>query len=174
MSQSFLEDYTIVDIETTGLSPANNEIIELSAIKIRNNNIVEKFSTLVKPSSKINSFITGLTGITNDMVKNAPSINNVLEEFLKFVSNDCIIGHNINFDLRFIKHNLQKHLNTDLENTSIDTVKVARKFCPKLSSYKLSNLATHFNIDTSGHHRALKDCEMTFDIYNKIQEHAKV
>ena len=172
MDKSFLADYTIVDIETTGLSPTSNEIIELSAIRVRGNKIVEKFSTLVKPHGTINAYISGLTGITNTMVQSAPDIKTVLPSFQQFLSNDCILGHNINFDIRFIQHNMMKHLNLSFDNTSLDTVRLARKFCPNLGSYKLSNLASHFNINADGHHRALKDCEMTFDVYNKIRESA--
>ena len=172
MKNTFLQDYTIVDIETTGLSPINNEIIELSAIKVRNNKVVEKFTTLVKPNARINSYITNLTGITNEMVKSAPDIKNILPEFCKFLQGDCILGHNINFDIRFIQHNLMKYFETELSNSSLDTVKLARKFCPNLGSYKLASLASHFDINAEGHHRALKDCEMTYNLYNKIQEHA--
>lgn len=174
MENAFLTDYTVVDIETTGLSPQTNEIIELSAIKIRSGKAVEKFTTLVKPNGIINSYITNLTGITNDMVKNAPVIEKVLSEFCDFVADDCIMGHNISFDLRFIKYNLQKYFGKELLNNSVDTVKVARKYCPKLSSYKLANLAAHFDINAQGHHRALKDCEMTFNLYNKIRESLKI
>lgn len=169
MDKIFLEDYTVVDIETTGLSPDKNEIIELSAIKIRQGKVVENFTTLIKPEGHINSYITKLTGIDDEMVKNSPKIEDVIENFCKFLSNDCILGHNISFDLRFIRHNLLKHCNLELTNSSLDTVRLARKYCPKLASYKLSSLADHFAIDSEGHHRALKDCEMTLTLYNKIK-----
>ncbi len=166
----FLSDYTIVDIETTGLSPLKDEIIELSAIRVRNNLIADKFSSLVKPYGVINPFISSLTGITNDMVSDAPDIQSTLCKFYQFLLNDCIVGHNINFDYRFLQHNLEKHLGLQLNNKKLDTVKLARKFCPNLPSYKLSNLAKYFNISTEGHHRALKDCEITYNVYYKIQE----
>lgn len=172
MENPFLKDYTIVDLETTGLSPAKNEIIEISALKIRDNKVVEKFTTLVKPDGEINSFISELTGITNDMVQTAPKINSVLPDFIDFVKNDCIIGHNIEFDLRFLRHNYNKYFTNSLDNKSLDTVKLARKFCPNLGSYKLENLAKQFNISTKGHHRALNDCEMTFQLYNAIRKNS--
>lgn len=167
---SFLSDYTIVDIETTGLSPLKDEIIELSAIKVRNNTIMDKFSSLIKPDGIINPFISSLTGITNEMVKDAPDLKSTLLSFKQFLAGDCIVGHNINFDYRFLKHNIEKHLGATIDNKLLDTVKLARKFCPNLPSYKLSNLAKHFNISTAGHHRALKDCEITYNVYYKIQE----
>ncbi len=172
MENQFLKDYTIVDIETTGLSPNKNEIIEISALKIRDNKVVEKFTTLVKPDADINSFISDLTGITNDMVQTAPNIKSVLPDFIDFVKNDYIIGHNIEFDLRFLRHNYSKYFTNSIDNKSLDTVKLARKFCPNLGSYKLENLAKQFNISTKGHHRALNDCEMTFQLYNVLRQNS--
>ena len=166
----FLSDYTIVDIETTGLSPLRDEIIEISALKVREHIVVDKFSTLTKPAALISPFISALTGITNEMVKDAPEIKSILLSFKDFLANDCIVGHNINFDYRFLHHNLEKYFGTGLDNDRLDTVKLARKFCPDLPSYKLSSLAKHFDINTEGHHRALKDCEMTYNLYNKIIE----
>ena len=101
----FPSDYTVIDIETTGLSSKYNEIIELSAIKIRNNKIADKFSTLVKPNCMISPFITNLTGITNDMVKNAPNVKEAILKYIDFISDDIVIGHNVNFDIGFIFHN---------------------------------------------------------------------
>ena len=167
---SFLSDYTIVDIETTGLSPLRDEIIELSAIKVRNNSITDKFSSLTKPVGLISPFISSLTGITNEMVKDAPELKNALLSFRQFLADDCIVGHNINFDYRFLRHNIEKHLGLLLNNNRLDTIRLARKFCPNLPSYKLANLAKHFNISTEGHHRALKDCEITYCVYYKIKE----
>ena len=86
----FIENFTVIDIETTGLSCEKNEIIELSAIRVRNGIITDKFSSLVKPSGHINSFIKNLTGISNEMVENAPDIKSVLPEFMEFVSQDVL------------------------------------------------------------------------------------
>ena len=171
---NFISDYTIVDIETTGLSTIRDEIIEISAIRVRNNSIVDTFSSLTKPEGIISTFITSLTGITNEMVKNAPDIKSTLSDFYNFLSKDCIVGHNINFDYRFLQYNINKYLGKELYNKKLDTVKLARKFCPNLESYKLANLAKYFNISTAGHHRALKDCEITYNVYYKIFENSQV
>ena len=116
------ENYTVVDIETTGLSPQKDDIIELSALKVRDNKVVEEFSTLLKSLKGVNSFISGLTGITNSMLNNAPIIEDVLPEFLAFIGNDIILGHNVNFDMRFIKAKTQLVLNKMVENSIMDTM----------------------------------------------------
>ena len=164
------KDYTVIDIETTGLSCEKNEIIELSAIRIRNNKIIKEFSSLVKPQGKINYFIKQLTGISNEMVKTAPSIAKVLPEFMNFISTDTLIGHNIKFDLRFISHNLQIYTPQKLNNSKIDTMQLSRKYLPELTNHKLQTLAEHFNINTKGHHRALTDCIITHSVYQNIKQ----
>lgn len=167
--QEFIDNYTVIDIETTGLSCEKNEIIELSALKIRDNKIVDEFSSLVKPAGHINSFIRGLTGISDELVKDASDITKVLPNFISFIDNDTVLGHNVKFDLRFIKYNLKKHFQKDFNNAAVDTMRVSRKYCTELTSHRLQVLAEHFNISTKGHHRALKDCEITNDVYQNIK-----
>ena len=162
------DNYTVIDIETTGLSRTKNEIIELSAVKIRNNKIAQTFSTLVKPNGYINSFIQNLTGITNDMVNNAPSIESVLDKYIKFIGDDTVIGHNVKFDIGFINNNCIKYYDKEFSNDSIDTCKLAKKYTD-LKRRNLETVAHHFNIDTSGHHRAQKDCIMTYGIYDAMK-----
>lgn len=164
----FPSDYTIIDIETTGLSTTKNEIIELSALKVRNDKIISQYSSLIKPDNSIGSFITKLTGITNEMVADSPKITEVLPDFTEFISDDCIIGHNVNFDINFIYDNLLRHFNREFSNDYVDTMRLARKFC-KFPSHRLSYLAERFEISTEGHHRALNDCIMTYEIYKKIK-----
>ena len=96
------ENYTVIDIETTGLSPTMNEIIQLSALKIKNDKIVDSFTSFVKPNGRISSFISSLTGITNDMVSAAPQIKDVLNDYIDFIGQDIIVGHNVHFDINFI------------------------------------------------------------------------
>lgn len=161
-------NYTVIDIETTGLSSSRNEIIEISALKVRNDEIISKFSSLIKPEKPIGTFITKLTGITNAMTENAPNITKVLPEFLEFISDDCILGHNVHFDINFIYANLMRHFNTGLPNDYTDTLRLARKYC-EFKSNSLENLSRQFNISSKGHHRAMNDCIMTFEIYKKIK-----
>ncbi len=167
----FPSDYTVVDIETTGLSPHKCEIIEISALKVRGDKIVDTFSSLIKPSKPVSSFITNLTGITNDMVNAAPDIKSVLPEFLTFAGKDFILGHNVNFDINFIYDNLKKYFSRDFTNNFIDTMHLSRKYCD-LRRHNLKSLAEHYNISLEGHHRALNDCNITFNVYQNIKKDA--
>lgn len=167
----FPSDYTVVDIETTGLSPDKCEIIEISALRVRNDEIVDTFSTLIKPSKKIDPFIVRLTGITDDMVAEAPKIKAVLPEFMNFVAEDYILGHNVNFDINFIYDNWKKYFKKEFNNDYIDTMKLSRVHCD-LPSHRLKALAKHYDVSIKGHHRALVDCEITFKIYKHIKNEA--
>ena len=102
------------------------------------------------------------------MVAYSPKITEVLPDFTEFVASDCIIGHNVNFDINFIYDNIKRHFNKEFSNDYVDTMRLARKFC-KFSSHRLSYLAEQFEISTEGHHRALNDCIMTYEIYKKIK-----
>lgn len=162
-------DYTVVDIETTGFSRQLDEIIEISALKVRNDKIVGKFSTLIKPSCRVSRFITDLTGINNSMLLYAPKIYQVLPKFKRFVGDDILLGHNIKFDIGFISANYYKYFGKYLFNEYFDTCKMARRFC-STPNHKLSTLANYYGINTEGHHRALKDCKITFELYNLIKK----
>jgi len=164
-----LDNYIIFDIETTGLDSSYDEIIEIGAIRIENNKVVSKFQSLVKPNIEIDDYISELTGITNDMVKNAPKIEDVLPQFMEFVGNEILIGHNVNFDINFIYDNLYINNYKVLKNDFIDTMRLARKLLPELPHHRLIDLADYFNIDFSNNHRALRDCEITLSIYENLK-----
>lgn len=166
----FEESYVIVDLETTGLSPIKNEIIEIGAIKVENNKIVDSLDILVKPENAVSSFITSLTGITNDMLIDAVEIKEALKIFIDFANNSMLIAHNANFDMGFLNNNLQKHFNYSLENRCLDTLALSRKYVKGIKNYKLETLANYFNVNYSGAHRSLKDCEITYEIYKKLVE----
>ena len=163
------DDYTVVDLETTGLSPYYDEILELAAIRVRGNEIVETYQQLVKPQCRISAFITSLTHITEEMVKDAPRIWDVLPGFLDFVGKDILVGHNISFDARFLHCNVGNYLNRPFENDYVNTVRIARKGLPGLPNYKLDELCTILEIDASNHHRALADCEQTNQLYQTLK-----
>jgi len=167
---SFPSDYVVFDIETTGLNTYYNEIIEISAIKVRNDKVVDEFSTLIKPVGKIGKFITNLTGITNEMVSESPSIDKVLEEFLLFIGNDILVGHNVNFDINFVSANLVKLGYDGLVNDFIDNLRIARKVLTELRHHRLGDLAEYYLIDNKGAHRGLKDAYMTYEIFLKLKD----
>ena len=165
-----LSDYIVFDIETTGLDSSYDEVIEIGAIKIKNDKIVSKFNSLVKPKNAIDEYITELTGITNEMVKDAPTIEEVLPDFMDYIDNDILIGHNVNFDINFIYDNLYRNKLDVLTNNFIDTMRISRKLLPNLSHHRLIDLARYFEIDTTNNHRTLKDCEITMNVYENLKE----
>ena len=166
----FVDDYVLVDIETTGLSPINDDIIEIGAIKVINNKIVDKYSQLIQINKSLSPFITNLTGITNNMLKSGKEPNIVFNEFVNFVGEEVIIGHNVNFDLGFLTNKCKKYIDYNLTNDYIDTMYLARKLVPDSTNYKLGTLAKYFNISYEGAHRGLKDVEITYEVYNCLRK----
>ena len=165
----FPSDYTVVDIETNGLISGVSEIIEVSALKYRNEVLQDSFSTLIKPTNHISWFITRLTGITDEMVENAPDINEVMQAFYDFIGKDILIGHNVNFDVNFLYDNLWIHNGLILDNPFIDTLRLARKALPQLPDHKQTTVAEYYGIATVGAHRALRDCEICNACYLNLK-----
>ena len=162
-------DYVLVDIETTGFSPQYDDIIEIGALKIVNNKIVDEFQSLIKTNHKLSSIITNLTGITNDMLLSGKDINIVLKEFKEFVGDNVIVAHNANFDINFLYDKCALYINEYLRNDFIDTMKVSKKLLPNLSNYKLSTISNYLGIDYSNAHRGLEDVKITYKVYNKLK-----
>ena len=130
-------DYTVVDIETTSLDSFHGEILEISAIKVRNKEEVDHFSELIKTNEELGYFTTNLTGITNEMMlKEGKELEDVLQSFKAFLGNDIIVGHNVNFDINFLYDNMEEHLDTYLSNDYVDTLRIARKVLPNLRHLK--------------------------------------
>lgn len=166
----FPENYVVLDIETTGLSPQVNEIIELSALKIENGSITQEFNSLVKPATKISPFISNLTGITDSLVANAPHIKDAIKDFNDFCDGQIILGHNVTFDINFITTKLHKYHQVEFSNDYIDTLRIARLLLPQLPNKKLGTIARHFQFNTDGMHRGLKDCKVTNLCFCKFKE----
>lgn len=166
----FPDNYVLVDIETTGLDPKFDRIIEISAIKIKENKVLDTFSTLVNPCVRIDTFITDLTGITNEMVKDSPTIENVLPTFLDFIQDNIIVGHNINFDINFLYDYCNLCGLASLKNSFIDTMRLSRRIFKDIPNYKLQTVASYLNVNIDISHRSLNDCQTTFAVYNKLKE----
>ena len=164
----FPNEFTVIDIETTGLSTEYDEIIEISAIQVRNNTIFKTFSSLVQPSFEIDEYIEELTGITNEMLKNAPKISSVLPDFLNFIENDILLGYNVNFDINFLYDSAEKLSCGVLKNDFIDVMRIFRKLYPELKHHRLKDLSDLYNIDYSNAHRSLADCEITLAGYTYL------
>ncbi len=168
---AFPENYVIVDIETTGLSSEYDSIIEISAIKVRNNEITDTFDNLVyEDGAYIDSFIEQLTGITQSMIQNAPSIKDILPSFLEFVESDIIIGQNISFDINFLYDRSLKYLNKLLINNHVDIARISRKLYKDEPHHRLEDIANRYGIDYSGAHRGLTDCKITFKALSALKQ----
>ena len=152
----FPADYTVVDLETTGLNPATDLIIEFAALKVRNGEIIDKFQSLCDPGFPIPPQIEAITGISSEMVRNSPNPRSVLPDFLDFVEDDFVVGHNVLFDVRFIAA-----CNGDFKNTYIDTMRLFRKLHPNLMHHRLSDMVHFYNATNESAHRALSDCFAT-------------
>lgn len=161
-------EYVILDIETTGLEPTQHEITEIGALKIKGHEVQSMFSSLIRPASPISSEITNITGIDDAMVKNAPSVKEVLPKFIDFVADSILIAHNAEFDLAFIKQNLKQISDKELNNSVICTVKLARYLLPNLKNHKLLTVAAHLGIPVENRHRAMGDAEATYQIWIKF------
>ncbi len=171
--REWIDSYVVIDIETTGLTPLYDEIIEFAAIKIKNNSIIDSYSTLVKPSQPISSFITSLTGITNEMLENAPKLENIMNNIISFIADSTIIGHNVSFDINFLYDNLFELSAKKLTNNYMDTLYLARKIIPNMDNHRLSTLKEYFNISTENSHRAYDDAYACYITYESLRKLAK-
>lgn len=167
----YVPDYVVFDLETTGTSWINDAIIEISAIRINGKRVKETFSTLVNPGRAIPCGATAVNGITDEMVADAPRIQEALPEFLAFIGNETLVGHNIqSFDLKFVYQAAEQFLGRTVQNDYIDTLYMARRCLPQLAHHRLTDLAAYFRISSEGAHRALNDCQMNWQCYEKMGE----
>lgn len=169
-SEDNYERYVVVDIETTGLND-EDQIIEIGAVLVLNGEINSKFSLLIQCDNPIPDEISRLTGITsNDLKKNGISQEKALKQFLEFCEDDILVGHNINFDMRFLQISCKNNGLPIIKNRIVDTMTLARKKIRYTSRYSLSAIATHFGIEHEIKHRALDDCILTYRIFEKLKE----
>lgn len=167
--EKYNSDYVIFDLETTGISARYDEVIEISALKVKNHEIVEEFSQLVNPKRAIPYGASAVNGIRDDMVENAPVFEDVLPSFIQFIEEDILVGHNIHsFDMKFIYRDAEKYLGKVPNNDYIDTLSLARKCLPELSHHRLTDLAEHYHLSTKGAHRALNDCYMNQQVFEYL------
>ncbi len=166
---SRFDNFTAIDLETTGLYPASDQIIELGAVKFVEGRLVETYSQLVKPSASISSEITRITGIDDEMVTNAPALDAVFGDFKSLLDKSpWVVGQNVDFDLGFLKPHLSHIEFADLEKKTLDTAVLARALFPRIQRYSLSTLAAYFGAERGAAHRALSDCRATGDVYLKL------
>lgn len=163
-----VQDYTVVDLETTGLSPRTDKIIEIGAVKVRNGKVVDTFDMFINPGRALPPRIIELTGIHNEDVENEPYIEDIFPEFVAFAGDDILLGHNITFDYSFLKKAaLNQKIN--FERETMDTLKIARRFLVDLESKSLGFLCQYYNIPINAH-RAIGDAIATHELYQKLLE----
>ena len=167
--KSFDDTFVVFDLETTGLNKYKEEITEIGAVKIQGNKIIDRYSVFVNPGRHIPEKITQLTGITDDMVADAPTIKEILPEFLKFCSGCILVAQNAQFDTGFIKVNCGKY-GYEYNFPYVDTLILARSLHPELANYRLDTLSKHYNVVLENHHRAVDDAEATANVFMKMTE----
>ena len=164
-------DYVVFDLETTGISPKWDQVIEISAVKVRNGQVTEEFSSLVNPGRKIPAAASKVNKITDAMVAGAPSFAPVLRKFLDFTEGLLLVGHNIaGFDMKFLYRDAEALLGTVVENDYLDTLQMARSCLPGLAHHRLTDLAGYYGISLEGAHRALNDCRMNQQVYECMEK----
>lgn len=166
--QSLDDTFVVFDIETTGLSKETESITEIGAVKVVDGKIIDRFSTFVNPERHIPAEITKLTGITNEMVADAPVITEILPKFLEFCQEAVLVAHNANFDTGFIRLNAERKCGIEVKNTVLDTLELSRALLPELKKHKLDIICEQLGVSLEGHHRAVNDAEATAEVFLKF------
>ena len=169
-----LEDstYVVFDVETTGLSAIYDTIIELAAVKMKNGEIIDRFESFANPHHKLSSTTINLTGITDDLVENAPEVDEVLTKFRDWSEDAIFVAHNASFDMGFLNMGYKKLGFGKATNPVIDTLELARFLYPDMKNHRLNNLAKKFDVELVQHHRAIYDAETTGHLLMKMLKDA--
>jgi DNA polymerase-3 subunit alpha (Gram-positive type) len=158
----------ILDLETTGFDPRTDRIVEIGAIKVRDDAIIDQFHHLVNPGCPIPFPATSVHHITDEMVEREGTIEEILPGFLQFIGQDTLVAHNAKFDMGFVNFWVEKLGLPKVQNPVICTLQLSRRTFPSFMSYKLGELAREFNIPLGIQHRALADVATTWEIYKVL------
>ena len=161
--------YCVLDLETTGFSPKTEKITEVGIMKVKNGEVIDSFSCFVNPEKPIPPRVIEVTNITDDMVKDAETIDKVFPKILEFLGDSVIVAHNATFDVGFLKY-VAKDLGYDFDYTYVDTLALARKIYPNLKKYKLGKIADYLKIKVEVAHRALDDVDTTVKVLNEMMK----
>ncbi|MEN8699497.1 PolC-type DNA polymerase III [Bacillus infantis] len=153
--------YIVFDVETTGLSAVYDTIIELAAVKIHDGEIIDRFESFANPHHPLSATTINLTGITDDDVRNAPEVEEVLRRFKEWSQNDILVAHNASFDMGFLNTGYKRYGLGKAANPVIDTLELARFLLPEMKNHRLNTLAKKFDVELTQHHRAIYDAEAT-------------
>ncbi len=164
--------YCVLDLETTGLSFRTEKITEIGIMKVKNHEVIDEFSTFVNPEKPIPQRVVEVTNITDEMVKDAPTIDKILPKVLEFVGDSVLVAHNADFDIGFLKHNCSE-LGLKLGNTYIDTLRLAKELFPQYKKYKLGIIAENLGIKVEVAHRALDDVDTTVKVFKVMLDMLK-
>ncbi|MCD5322721.1 MULTISPECIES: PolC-type DNA polymerase III [Pontibacillus] len=167
------DEYVVFDVETTGLSAIYDTVIELAAVKIKEGEIIDRFESFANPHEPLSQTTTDLTGITDDMVKDAPDPDEVFKDFHKWMGDSILVAHNASFDMGFLNAGLQKIGYEKASNPVIDTLELARLVVPQLKNHRLNTLCKQFDIELTQHHRAIYDAEATGYLLWKLLKEAQ-
>jgi DNA polymerase III subunit alpha, Gram-positive type len=155
------DTYVVFDVETTGLSAVYDKIIELAAVKIYDGEVIDRFEAFANPHHRLSATTINLTGITDDMVENAPEIEEVLQKFHDWTGDSIFVAHNASFDMGFLNVGYKRMGHEKVKNPVIDTLELARYLYPEFKNHRLNTLAKKFDIELTQHHRAIYDAEAT-------------
>lgn len=170
----YIPDYVVYDLETTGTSYKTDRIVEISAIRVQGGRTAAEFTSLVNPECSIPAAASRINHITDDMVADAPTIREILPEFLDFAGELPLVGHNIHtFDMKFIYRDCKQYFGKVPDNDYVDTLPVARACLPKLQHHRLVDLAEYYKIPAAGAHRALNDCRINQKVYECLGQELK-
>lgn len=164
-----MKDYVAFDLETTGLSPDSDQIIEIGAVKIRDGRISGKYNCIIHPEIEVSDFIINLTGISRDMLRKGIPLKEGVEEFLGFSGDLPVLGHNVMFDYKFMKM-AAASFKYPFEKTGVDTLKVARKLLTGLENKKLETLCAHYHYVNQAAHRAFDDALATAVVFEQMKK----
>ncbi|TDQ39682.1 PolC-type DNA polymerase III [Aureibacillus halotolerans] len=166
------DTFVVFDVETTGLSANYDKIIELAAVRVKDGGIVDRFEAFANPHHPLSATTIDLTGITDEMVANAPEIDQVIVDFKQWIKNDILVAHNASFDMGFLNAALKKAGEEKAGNPVIDTLELARFLFPTMKNHRLNTLCKKFDIDLTQHHRAIYDAEATGYLFWKLLKDA--
>ncbi len=165
-------EYCVLDLETTGISHITEKITEVGIIKIKNGEVISEFECFVNPEKPIPERVVEITHITDDMVKDAETIDKVIPKIIEFIGNDVLVAHNAGFDIGFLKYNFEKY-GYKLENTYIDTLRLSKAIFPEFKKYKLGIIADNLGIKVDVAHRALDDVKTLVEVFKVMIEKTK-
>ncbi len=164
--------YCVLDLETTGFSATKEKITEVGIMKVKNGEVIDEFSSFVNPQKHIPTRVTEVTNITDDMVKDAPTIEEIFPKILEFIKDSVLVAHNASFDIGFLKQNA-KNLGYDFDYTYLDTLSLAKDLFPNYKKYQLGKIAENLGIKVEVAHRALDDVDTTVKVFRVMMEELK-